>query len=139
MNEQQIHDAIHGAHAILARYVKTGTPSTDQTMDQLLHLFDPKGPVMTPTQQLRIAPLVDRAMRQVRQVLARYRDANLASMEETLGALWRILDDRRLMAALKGELPRLVFSRGLADGPMWRSPDRALAAGTSCSGVDRPG
>jgi len=109
MNEQQIHDAIHGAHVILAGYVKTGTRSPDQTMDQLLHLFDPKSAVMTPTQQLRIAPPVDRAMRQIRQVLARYRDANSTSMEETLGALWRILDDRRLIAALKGERPPARF------------------------------
>ena len=103
MHEQQIHDAIHGARAILARYIKTGKPSADRTMDEILRLFDPKGPVMTPTQQLRIVPLVDRAMRQIGQVLARYRDATSTSMEETLAALWRIVDDRRLIAALKGE------------------------------------
>jgi len=103
MHEHQIHDAIHGAREVLAQYVRTGTPSADQTMDELLHRFDPKGPVMTPTQQLRVAPMVERAMRQIRQLLARYRDANSSSMEETLAALWRILDDRRLAAALRAE------------------------------------
>ncbi|MGZ8310355.1 MAG: hypothetical protein ACXWU0_11255 [Rhodoplanes sp.] len=63
MNETRIHDLLAQAYNLLAAELRSRHPTFDGPMDEMMRLFDPKGPFNTPTMTVSLDPVIDQAVR----------------------------------------------------------------------------
>ncbi len=103
MNETRIHDLLAQAYNLLAAELRSRHPTFDGPMDEMRRLFDPKGPFNTPTMTVSLDPVIDQAVRDVREVMERFRDGNRESVEEAARDLWVVLSRPEVIAELRAE------------------------------------
>jgi hypothetical protein len=103
MNEIRIHDLLAQAYNLLAAELRSRHPTFEGPMEEIGRLFDPKGPFNTPTMMLALDPVIDQAVRDVREVMERYRDGNRESVEEAARDLWVVLSRPEVVAELRSE------------------------------------
>ena len=109
MNEAALHDRLAAAYNLIGAALRGGRPDLVRVMDELLRLFDPKGPFNTPTGNLALPPEIGHAVIDIRQVMERFRDASAESGEDAVREIWAVLSRPTVVAALKD---REVFKPG---------------------------
>jgi hypothetical protein len=72
-------------------------------MDEIARLFDPKRAFNTPTATVAFNPTIDRAVRDIRDIMERFRDANRESTEDAARDLWAVLSRPDVVAELRAE------------------------------------
>jgi hypothetical protein len=103
MNEARIHDLLAQAYNRLAAELRSGHPDFDGAMEDLARLFDPKGTFNTPTMVAGLHPELDRAVRDIREIMERFRDANRESIEDAARDVWRVVSRREVVTELRVE------------------------------------
>jgi hypothetical protein len=103
MNETKIHDLLAQAYNLLAAEWRSRRPNFQEPMDEIARLFDPKGAINTPTRMVALDPVIQQAVRDIREIMKQFRDRNCESIEQTARDLWVVLSRREVVSELRAE------------------------------------